>query len=79
LLLKVFDNGKRLGCSVFKLSTPRVAFAAQHDYRKVGFNDVEEYPESEVARAVIPLRVNNYYPNTIKQYELHARAHPRSN
>jgi N-acetylglutamate synthase-like GNAT family acetyltransferase len=49
LLLDVLDDGKRLGCSVFKLSTPRFAYAAQHVYRKAGFSDVEEYPESEVA------------------------------
>jgi ribosomal protein S18 acetylase RimI-like enzyme len=48
LLNSVLEAGRGLGCSSFKLSTPRFALAAQHLYRSVGFTEGDEYPESEV-------------------------------
>jgi GNAT superfamily N-acetyltransferase len=52
LLHKVLEAGRELGCSTFKLSTPRFAHAAQHIYRSAGFMEVEEYPESEVQPSI---------------------------
>lgn len=48
LLHEVLEAGRELGCTRFKLSTPRFAHAAQHIYRSAGFKEIEEYPESEV-------------------------------
>ena len=48
LLNKVLEAGRGLGCSSFKLSTPKFALAAQHLYRSAGFEEGDEYPESEV-------------------------------
>lgn len=47
LLNKVLEAGRDLGCSTFKLSTPKFAHAAQHLYRSAGFKEIGEYPESE--------------------------------
>ena len=49
MLNRLLKDGKgHLGCSTFRLSTPKFAKAAQHIYRSVGFKEREEYPESEV-------------------------------
>lgn len=48
LLTKILDAGLELGCSSFKLSTPKFAHAAQHLYRSAGFKEGDEYPESEI-------------------------------
>jgi ribosomal protein S18 acetylase RimI-like enzyme len=48
LLNRVLEAGRDLGCSTFKLSTPKFAHVAQHIYRSSGFEETEEYPESEV-------------------------------
>ena len=53
LLQRVLEAGREMGLSVFRLSTPRFASAAQHLYRKNGFVEIDEYPETEVAA---PLR-----------------------
>ena len=48
LLNKILEAGRELGCSSFKLSTPKFAHAAQHLYRSAGFKEGDEYPESEI-------------------------------
>lgn len=48
LLNGVLEAGTELGCTTFKLSTPKFACAAQHLYRSAGFKETGEYPESEV-------------------------------
>jgi N-acetylglutamate synthase-like GNAT family acetyltransferase len=48
LLNKVLEAGRGIGCSTFKLSTPKFAHAAQHLYRSAGFKETGEYQESEV-------------------------------
>jgi len=58
MLNRLLKDGRDLGCSTFRLSTPKFAKAAQHIYRSVGFIEREEYPESEV-------------PDTLRQYWLY--------
>ena len=48
-MLKILLEARReLECSIFRLSTPKFAHAAQHIYRSFGFVEREGYPESEV-------------------------------
>jgi ribosomal protein S18 acetylase RimI-like enzyme len=48
MLNRLLKDGKDLGCSIFRLSTPKFAKAAQYIYRSAGFIETEEYQESEV-------------------------------
>ena len=48
MLNRLLKDGKDLGYSTFRLSTPKFAKAAQYIYKSVGFKEREEYPESEV-------------------------------
>ena len=44
----LLEDGKRLGCTSFKLDTPKWALAAQHIYKSLGFIEREIYTESEI-------------------------------
>jgi GNAT superfamily N-acetyltransferase len=48
LLDKVLEAGRDLGCTTFRLSTPRFAQVAQHLYTTAGFTETDAYPETEV-------------------------------
>jgi ribosomal protein S18 acetylase RimI-like enzyme len=45
---KLLGDGRRFGCSSFLLDTAKFMTAAQHIYRKAGFKEIEDYPESEI-------------------------------
>jgi ribosomal protein S18 acetylase RimI-like enzyme len=55
MLNRLLNDGKDLGCSTFRLSTPKFSKVAQHIYRSAGFVERKEYLESEV-------------PATLRQY-----------
>ena len=48
MLNRLLEAGREYGYTSFMLDTPKWAYAAQHIYRSVGFEEVEEYPESEI-------------------------------
>ena len=50
----LLEDGKRFGCSSFKLDTPKWALAAQHIYKSFGFKEREIYPESEIPSFIQP-------------------------
>ena len=56
MLNRLFEAGGEFGFSKIMLSTPRFAHAAQHIYRSAGFQEREEYPETE-----IPLDFRSYW------------------
>jgi RimJ/RimL family protein N-acetyltransferase len=45
ILSRLLETGRELGYSTFRLTTPLFAYAAQHIYRKAGFQDVEDFRE----------------------------------
>jgi GNAT superfamily N-acetyltransferase len=48
ILQKLLEAGRGFGFSLFRLSTPRFAYAAQHIYRKAGFYEIEAYPDTAI-------------------------------
>ena len=50
----LLEEGKKFGCTSFKLDTPKWAYAAQHIYKSAGFNEREIYPESEIPPILHP-------------------------
>ena len=50
----LMEEGKKWGCSSFKLDTPKWAKAAQHIYKTSGFVEREIYPESEIPPIIQP-------------------------
>jgi ribosomal protein S18 acetylase RimI-like enzyme len=54
MLNRLLTDGGEMGCSTFRLDTPRWAHAAQHLYRSAGFREMEPYPESEVPPMLQP-------------------------
>lgn len=56
MLQKLLEKGKEFGYSTIQLDTGRFMTAAQHVYRSAGFQEREEYPESEV-----PLELRHYW------------------
>jgi ribosomal protein S18 acetylase RimI-like enzyme len=54
LLEQLLSAGRRFGCSTFLLDTPKFATAAQHIYRSAGFQERNEYPESEIPATFTP-------------------------
>jgi len=56
LLKQLLNKGKEFGCSKILLDTGQFMTAAQHVYRLAGFQEREEYPESEV-----PPQIRSYW------------------
>ena len=54
MLNRLLEDGRKLGCSAFRLDTPKWAHAAQHIYRSAGFTEREAYPESEIPPLLQP-------------------------
>jgi GNAT superfamily N-acetyltransferase len=52
MLSMLLEAGRESGYTSFMLDTPKFAHAAHHIYSSAGFNQVEEYPESEIPQAV---------------------------
>jgi GNAT superfamily N-acetyltransferase len=48
MVSKLLEAGTELGCTRFRLSTPKFAYAAQHVYKSKGFKETQEYQESPV-------------------------------
>ena len=50
----LLEDGKRFGCTSYKLDTPNWAYAAHHIYRSAGFTECDIYPESEIPPFIQP-------------------------
>ena len=48
MLNMLLETGQKYGYTSFMLDTPKWAHAAQHIYRSAGFEEIEEYPESQI-------------------------------
>lgn len=48
LLNKLLESGRKFGCTSFWLETGKFMAVAQHIYRSAGFQEMEEYAETEV-------------------------------
>jgi GNAT superfamily N-acetyltransferase len=46
LLLRLIEEGRKIGVTCFQLRTPVFSHAAHHIYKSVGFEELEEYSES---------------------------------
>ena len=56
MLNRLLEVGRDIGCSRFLLDSPSWAYSSHGLYRSSGFNEVDEYPESE-----IPDKVRQYW------------------
>ncbi len=57
MLNKLMEVGIEMGCTSFLLDTPKFS-VAHHLYRSAGFEEIEEYPETEIP---LDLRQHWYY------------------
>jgi ribosomal protein S18 acetylase RimI-like enzyme len=48
MLNRLLEEGRKFGCSSFRLDTPKWAHAARHLYMSTGFTEREAYPGSEI-------------------------------
>ena len=48
MLNRLLETGREFGCSTFWLETAKFMTVAQHIYRSAGFQEMEEYAETEV-------------------------------
>ena len=48
MLNRLMEAGEEFGYTSLRLDTPRFSRTAQHIYRSAGFDEIEEYPESEI-------------------------------
>lgn len=48
MLNRLLETGREFGCSSFWLETAKFMTIAQHIYRSAGFQEMEEYAETEV-------------------------------
>ena len=48
MLYRLLEAGREYGYASFMLDTPMWAYAAQHIYKSAGFEEIGEYPKSEI-------------------------------
>lgn len=54
MLNRLMEAGGKFGYASFMLDTPKFSHTAHHIYRSAGFDEIDEYPESEIPTVIRP-------------------------